>query len=79
MGGYGVSAEELKPKLEEFLSGLEGDTSAEEIAKAYNMLAKEHDFPDILLFRWMLKDMKDSNKPIKVQIEESGMKERWLE
>lgn len=78
MGGYGVSAEELKPKLEKFLGELEGDTSAEELAKAYNILAKEHDFPDILLFKWMLKDMKDSNIPIKQQIEESGIKERWL-
>ena len=78
MGTYGVSAEELKPKLEEFLTSLEGDTSAEEIAKAYNMLAKEYDFPDILLFRWMVKDMADDNIPFEEQIKNSGVKEKWL-
>lgn len=78
MGTYGVSAEELKPKLEKFLSELEGDTNAEELAKAYHMISKEHDFGDILIFRWMLKDMKDSNRSIADQIEESGVKPKWL-
>lgn len=78
MGGYGVSAEELKPKLEEFLRSLEGDTSAEEIAKAYNELAKEHDFGDVLLFRWYLRDMADSNIPFDEQVKATGIKDRWV-
>jgi len=78
MGNYGVSAEELLPKLDEFLGSLEGDTSAEELAKAYNMLAVKYDFPDILLFHWMLKDMEHDNVPFDEQIKNSGMKKRWL-
>ena len=74
MGGYGVSTEELKPKLEAFLESLEGDTNAEELAKAYNMLSKEHGFGDTLLFHWFIKDMADSNIPFQEQLEATGLK-----
>lgn len=77
MGTYGINAEELMPKLDEFLKGLEGETSAEEIAKAFNMLAEKYEFPDRLLFVWTIKDMVEFNC-IDEQIEDiGGLPESW--
>jgi len=71
MGNYGVNAEELMPKLDEFLKDLEGDTSAEEIAKAFNMLAEKYEFPDKLLFVWTIENMAEFNC-IDKQIDDIG-------
>ncbi len=58
MGTYNVSAEEIidgimhaddRIEFEDFLQGLEGDVSAEEMAEAWNILAKKHKWHDRLV------------------------------
>ncbi|GAG20454.1 unnamed protein product [marine sediment metagenome] len=48
MGVYGVKVEELVSPLEDFLGNMEGDVSAETMAKAWNKLAKKYKWKDKL-------------------------------
>jgi hypothetical protein len=46
MGIYKLSYEEIKESLEDFLVSLEGDFNAEDIAKAFNSIAKKENWPE---------------------------------
>jgi len=48
MGTYGVKAEELLDKFEDFLREQEGDISADTIAKCWNLLSKKYEWKNIL-------------------------------
>ena len=48
MGIYNVKVIELVTPLENFLGDIEGDVSAETMAKAWNKLAKKHGWRDKL-------------------------------
>lgn len=48
MGTYGLGIGEFMEKFEEFLQGLEGEVSAEVMAKAWNKLADKNYWVDKL-------------------------------
>ena len=48
MGTYRVTINELLNSLEEFLRSQDGEVLAENLAEAYNQLAKENDWNDRL-------------------------------
>ena len=49
MGTYGLRAEEIIDAFEEFLGAQEGDISANELAKAWNKLARKYKWNDKLI------------------------------
>lgn len=49
MGIYMVSVNEIIDDFEKFLQGVEGDLSASELAKAWNLLAKKYEWNDRLI------------------------------
>ena len=48
MGNYNIELEKMICELEHFLRKLEGDVSAEVMAKAWNKLAKDYKWSDRL-------------------------------
>jgi hypothetical protein len=45
---YWLTADDIKDEFEQFLGEQEGNISAKELAKAWNLLAKENDWDDRL-------------------------------